>query len=76
MSFSLVACQLVTPCKQFATKCAIIGFFTRMNSNVSIEFIIVAKDFVAMLAAEQLHFIGSKNILISCIAGVCCAILV
>jgi hypothetical protein len=43
---------------------------------MSIEFFIVAKDFVAMLAAEQLHFIGSKNILISCIAGVCSVILV
>jgi hypothetical protein len=41
-----------------------------MNSNVSIEFFIVAKDFVATLAAEQLCFIGSKVILISCIAGV------
>jgi hypothetical protein len=37
---------------------------------MSIEFFIVA-----MLAAEQLCFIGSKDILISCIAGVGNAIL-
>jgi hypothetical protein len=43
---------------------------------MSIEFFIVAKDFVATLAAEQLCFISSKDILISCIAGVCSVILV
>jgi hypothetical protein len=43
---------------------------------MSIEFTIVVKYFVAMLAAEQLCFIGSKNILFGCIAGVCSVILV